>query len=412
MSLNEANMVIRETVVLTPAQLRGDIDHPENVRLKLDEAVRASPIDIGSLAFSKRRFTYNMWKEAADPTPVVLSSFRRERLDMLEALFDYLSSTKYQDTTRETYFDNFKSVIDACDQLGFADFMESPQKCRHAYKNLSNEWRHQLKMEDMSNGQASLWQGTFRTLIRLCFGKDEAAFIVERINPIPRQRNRTKPPKEQHFMTFIQTAIALARQLKSFVIEEKDFPIKLKMPDYEAFVFQSQGGNVKTPFTTFHRGIYNFEQGRLATFDEWKDTVNHGLKSDYSDRVSNFEEVNKDKRHERRIDFATLSMQAYMKIFILLTGAQPSEVKQLEYSENFEYEKDKFSNDFRAIKLRAKGREVSYNLGNIYGYKLFKEYLEVRKWILNGTECKYLFFYYRVWQHDRAKAAQKWARLQ
>jgi len=391
-SVNEANMVIRETVVLTPAQLREDIEHPEKVRLKLSDDVRVGAVDIGSLAFSKRRFT-SVSKEAADPIPVVPSSFRRERVDMLVALFDYLSSAKYQDSSRWAYFKDFKSVIDACDQFGCADFMESPKKCRHAYKSLSNEWRHQMKLEAMSDSKASLWQGAFRTLIRLSFGKDEAAFIVERINPITNQRNRTKPPEELHFKTYIQTAIALARQLKSFVVEEKKFPIKLVMPEYQAFVFQSHGGNVKTPYTTKHHGIYNFEQGRLATFDEWKDTVKQGEQAQYDKSVSNFEAVNNNMRHERRIDFATLSMQAYMKIFILLTGAQPSEVRQLEYSESLEFVKDKFSNDFRAIKLRAQGREVSYNLGDRYGYLLFKEYLQLRKWVLGGEDCKHLFFH-------------------
>ena len=76
----------------------------------------------------------------------------------------------------------------------------------------------------------------------------------------------------------------------------------------------------------------------------------------------------------------------------ICTGAQPSEVVQLEFDGNIQSEQDILKNDFRAIKLRAAGREVSYNLGDYYGLLLFKEYLKLRKWVLNGAKCKYLFF--------------------
>lgn len=392
MPTNDAGLVIRDTVILTPTQLRKDIQHPENVRIKLDDSIRVAPFDIGSLTFSKRRFISKTWKDAEDPTPVLINTFREERRDMLINIFDHISSSKYSEASRWGYLKEFKNVIDACDRLGCSDFMQSPEQCRSAYKRLSDEWRHKIRVEVITNNQGSILQSSFKLLIRICFSKEQAASIVERVNTIKYKRNRSKPPREKHFMLYIQTTIALARQLKSFVIKESDFPIKLKMPNYDAFVFYSHGGNVKTPYTSKHHGIYNFDEGRLATFDEWRNTLRVGNKSQYDRAVANFEEVNRHKRHERRIDFATLSMQAYMKIFILLTGAQPSEVKQLEYSDAFEFEKDNFKNDFRAIKFRAKGREVSYNLGDSYGYALFKEYLELRNWVLNGAKFKYLFF--------------------
>lgn len=401
MSVNEENMVVRETVSLTPAQLREDIEHPENVRIKFDDSVRKAPFDIGSLSYIRRRFSSITWKDAEEPTPVILNSFRKERRDMLINIFDYISSSKYTDYSRLTKLNDVKSVVDECDQFGCSEFMENPEKCRFAYKALSIEWRHQIKIGKISNNKGAILQRTFASLIALCFSREQSTYILERINRIKYLRNPSKPPKEQHFNQYIKTTIALARQLKSFVVEENDFPIKLKMPDYETFVFHSHGGNLKTPYTSKQQNIYNFEEGRLATFDEWKGTVKGGLKSDYDASVSNFEEKNRNKRHERRIDFATLSMQAYMKIFILLTGAQPTEVKQLEYSDSFVLEKDRFKNDFRAIKFRARGREVSYSLGDSYGYALFKEYLDLRSWILNGTKCKYLFFSVIHKQNDR-----------
>ncbi|WP_051440335.1 MULTISPECIES: hypothetical protein [unclassified Pseudoalteromonas] len=392
MLIDETDMVIRDTIVLTPSQLRDEIKAPENIRIKFDDSVRCAPFDIGSLAFSERIFTSNSWKDAAEPSPVYFASLRQERRNMLINIFDYISSSKYRDSSRFTKLKDFKSIIDMCDQFGCSDFMQSPVQCRSAYKRISDELRHKIKMDFITQNQGAILQRTFKLLIGLCFSREQSAMIVERVNTIKYQRNRTKPPKEQHFIHYIQTTIALARQLKSFVVEEKNFPINLKMSDYEAYVFQSHSGNVKTPYTTNHNSTYNFEEGRLSTFEEWKDKVKKSEKSQYNRAVVNFEEVNRNKRHERRIDFATLSMQAYMKIFILLTGAQPSEVRQLEYSSEFELEKDNFKNDFRAIKFRAKGRNVSYNLGDSYGYALFKEYLELRKWVLNGDECKMLFF--------------------
>lgn len=385
-------MVIRETVVLTPAQLREDIEHPENVRVKLDDGVLVEPFDIGSLAYSKRRYESSAWTDAISATPVDLKSFRRERIDMLFSIFDHLSNSKFKDTTRLNKWRGFKKVIGACDNNGFSDFMESSLKCRKAYKGLSAEWINKARLNQISHNVASNLQSDFKSLIELCFSKNDTAFILERVARIAFKRNKSKPPREAHFQSYIKIAIAIAKQFRTFVVEEKNFPVKLKMPDYQAFVFQSQGGNVQTPFTSKHHGIYNFEEGRLSTFDEWKGTVKEGQQYQYDKSVNNFNEVNTNKRHERRIDFATLSMQAYMKLFVLLTGAQPTEVIQLEYSDKFEYEKDNLKNDFRAVKFRARGKVVSYSLGDRYGLALFQEYLQLREWILNGLHCKYLFF--------------------
>lgn len=400
MSLFEAELQIRDTVVLTPEQLREDIDHPENVRVKLNDSVAVAPIDIGCLAFAIRKMDQDTWTEAFDATPVFLGSFRRERVHMLNSICDHICIGKYSDATRKLKIRGFRHLVNECDRNGLHDFMLSPEKCRQAYQQLSAEWRHQSTVNsDLSANAASTLQSNFILLTRLCFDKAEAALILEQVNRIKYKKNTVKPPTEAHFSSYIKTVIALATGLKQFVVEQKNFPIRLKMPEYEAFVFHSQGGNVKTPFTSKHHSIYNFKEGRLATFDEWKDSVKQPHPSQYARALSNFSEANDNKRHERRIDFATLSMQAYMKIFVLLTAAHPSEVVQLEFSEEQEYERNAFKNDFRAIKLRAKGREVSYSLGNYYGHLLFKEYLELRKWILNGDSCKYLFFSVKSNEH-------------
>lgn len=392
MSVNRERLVTRETIVLTPAQLREEIEHPEKVRVKLNDSVLVGPYDIGCFAYSKRVDKAGTWKDFQKPTPVDLVSFRRERVDLLFSLFDYISHGRYRDATRLHALKGFKYVFNFCDSNGLSDFAESRENCRRAYKVLSLELSHQLKLGNITSKMASDRQGNFRRLIRAHYSKDDSAYITERVPRLKSRRGHSKPPTEKHFREYMRVTIRLARRLHQFVEEEENFPFKLKMDGYETFVFHSQGGNTSTPYSNKPNVIYNFVEGRLATFEEWKDSVKGAHPTQYNRSVENLAEVNKNKRHERRIDFATLSMQAYMKIFVLLTGAQPSEVVQLEFDGNIQSEQDILKNDFRAIKLRAAGREVSYNLGDYYGLLLFKEYLKLRKWVLNGAKCKYLFF--------------------
>lgn len=385
--------VVRDTVILSPKQLRDEIKHPQNVRLKVDDQVAKYPLDIGSLAYSKRSMDYRNVQKHSKGTPVVLASLRIERLHMLTCIFDELSKSNYRDATRYYIFKQYRNIINECDTSGHSYFMQSVDACRNAFMTLSSEWRHKAKINKISYNTASVLQLEFKHIIELCFDKNEFSLITSNVSAIPYRRGVSKPPTEQHFQHYVGIALSLARNIQKFIVEERVFPFKIKSNYFETFVFHGQGGNVKTPYTTDLNSLYDFENGCLLNYDDWKKTVSIYNYSEYEKRLANFNEVNINKRHKRRIDFATLSMQSYMKIFVLLTGGQPSEIVQLQFDEDYFKTKDYFKNQFRAIKFRAQGREVTYSLGDQYGYELFLEYLQLRKWVLNGEHCDYLFFH-------------------
>ena len=169
------------------------------------------------------------------------------------------------------------------------------------------------------------------------------------------------------------------------------------MPDYECYVFPNNGYAYVTPYFKNELSIYNYQQGRVSTASEYLLKRKNKIKMYAAERAvkdsqSNLDEINHDSRSFKRLSYASLALQSYTQLFMMVTGANASDMLNFEYEDEFEYERDLFKNDFKNIKLRASGRKVSYSIGGRYGYRVFKEYLELRDWILNGTECKYLFF--------------------
>jgi hypothetical protein len=62
----------------------------------------------------------------------------------------------------------------------------------------------------------------------------------------------------------------------------------------------------------------------------------------------------------------------------------------LEYSASFTNERDKISQEFYDVKFRAVGLPITLRIEK-KGYQLFKKYLKLRSWLLNGQKFEYLF---------------------
>ena len=400
----QTNLIERETIIVNRLQLAQDFIHPEKIRLQLNKSVRVNPIDLGSLAYTIRQPQKNNHL-AHLPWLVDESSLMPSRRKLLVKLHDAIVITGNADSSIQAGIMGYSSIITWFDEHGHCDAFETEENARDAYIAYVAELNHQIKSVELNriiSKTANEKQRKLIALLDLYWGSESTQEIICEILIIKFKRGEGEAPEEAKVKFATKTFLHLARGFKCFIMENKPFPYLLEMSDYECFVFPSNDKACVTPYAKAEGFSYHYPDGRISTPKEYllKNPSSKGSEKaqmnnaerEIANAKNNLNFVNNDTRNINRLNYATLAMQSYMQLFILMTGVNPSELIQLEYDDSFTLEKDLLKNDFRAIKMRAAGREVAYHLGNRKGLEIFKEYIELRSWVLDGVYCPYLFF--------------------
>ncbi|BFT28853.1 hypothetical protein D210916BOD24_00290 [Alteromonas sp. D210916BOD_24] len=397
---DESQLTERKTNVLKTTDLGIEVLYPENVLLKFADEIRVSPFDIGSIAYTERKEHPEFHKKGL--FLVNPDSLNHCRCEFLRKLFDSIYCSSNRDTTVKSEFEAIKQVIDWADQHGHSNLLDSVQAARRMYQAYSTYLNQGIKAGTLGFGRrtANAKQRALKAMLGIQYGMSALSDIIEGVVVIISERNPTKPPREKEKNAFVSVCLAVARQFGEFTLSGDKFPFPFNTPDYKTYVFPSNGGNMITPHSPKAKLIYNCQLGRISTVDEYIEKKKYErntkrlseAKRAVNDAQQNLNTVNSTERHEHKLQVASLAIQAYTQLFIIITGSQPSELVTLEFDERYELDRDLFKSDFRAVKFRAAGRVVQYSLGDIYGYQIIKEYLALRKWMLNGEECQYLFF--------------------
>ena len=395
----ECVLSTRHTQVISLYELDREYLHPESIRIQLCEKIRKAPVDIGSLAYSYRDF-HPKNKNANLSIKVDATTLNNSRRIFLANLFEHFFNKKPADSTVSEDCRTFKVALDWLDTNNHTDVLNSIDNARKGYADYVNHLFHLIKVGKKSPADASFHQRKINLMLSIKFGESSLSDITRDVRIIQSKRLPSESPHDHQVENSVKTALCIARQFKDIVIKQIQLPALLKMPGYSAYLFPHNGRGVVTPFTNKELDIYNYSEGRISTIDEYinkkgSQTKTAVAKITLKGSKLRLNATNTDPRSEYRLRYALFSVQAYISLFIMITGAYPSELFQLEYSKDYELEPDLYKNDFRAIKFRANGRIVSYSLGDSHGYKLLQEYLEIRKWLLNGSDYKYLFFTFK-----------------
>lgn len=400
----ENQKVIRDVIIVTVGELSQDFLHPEKICIKNPKDGLA-PLDVGSFVYTDREEcltgsekTYKV-DEHQKLIKVNKTSLNIKRREFIINLIDYIYVSGFTFPTITTKIKNTRVILNWCDGNNYSDLFDSPEKAREAYVSYIRHLNHQISLnESTKNPQtANSLQNHFKLLLKIYFGTKTLQEIVSEVPIIKFKREEQNAPEVKNVRIILNAAIHLARGFKDFVIKNKPFPYLLKMADYECYVFPNNGYAYVTPYFKNELAIYNYQEGRVSTTNEYllkrKTSIQrHVAERAVSDSKNKLDEINADSLSFKRLSFASLALQSYTQLFMMITGANASDILNFEYENEFEYERDLFKNNFKNIKLRASGRVVAYSIGGQYGYKVFKEYLELRRWVLNGVECKYLFF--------------------
>ena len=353
-------MILRKTTVLSIDEfVTLDVMDFSTLRLKHPTKPNTGrPIDLGAVAYSDRQRTSTISsKDGVNPTLVNKSSYRKERLFCISNFATEIANKKPDGI--KTILKEILPIFDWMDMNNHEDFLISPQHFHEAYLSYTNHLigRLKAKTNPIKPRVAKDKQWMCRKLIGIAF-PENVNVIIAGIITLKSTVERPEPI------------------LDSYLGEYWDINLE-----------------IFTKFSTQCYSTSNFPPLHIKT---------HTVDSYYNPRCAKALPVSKtdinllDKsasnlRDSHRINLAMRAQSAFIQLFRILTKCNNAELRRLEYSELFTKERDKISQEFYEVKFRARNRPIILRIEKD-GYRIFKQFLKLRTWILDGQPCQFLFF--------------------
>lgn len=364
-------------------------------------------LDIGALCYV-RRDSEGHRRKRDQGKRVAPSSLDVKRVECIRAVIQYISirfshsgrspTTVYGETSL-----GIVTFLDWADSSGHHRALYDESSARAAFSAYIDNLWHKYRRRDIASSTAA----------RLC--KNTLEFLSDflDVDDLHRGLNLPKktrgdarptlPPIDNAQARAISLCSALFDGLTGLVIENRPFPHSIEMPKYLGwdqnilwifplvpwFRIPSVGASMSNEDN--HALAYNFAQGRISEIDELLEfypTRRHAVQSRRR-AVVNLENSNSNPRALMRIALAMQAHHVFTILFLANTGMNLAQMLELEWSE--EYEVSIVRQKFNVVKWRARGKVQSFEIQSVF-FPDFKIFLELRKYVLNGRPCPWLFF--------------------
>jgi len=351
------------------------------------------PFDIGSLFYCRREPQSERKNgKSMAPTLVDINSKRSDRGDLVKSIAELLFNHN-----PKSQIALIKGVIYICDWMDSNDhesFHSSKEAMIEAYFSFIHDLLKRIRVKNHAKPlepiSAQNRQIEIRQLIRVLFPDDHSE-IISGAPIIKKTRKNRKGINENLALNYWDINFVTFKEFSNSCYSNIQFPPKIKIGDIDSYFIPSNNfSNVDScwsikPFAPY----FNYSTGKVRSYEEVED--HYKKRTDYKRHLLTWYNIVNCNRSYFRIGLAVKALQSFVQLFRILTAANGSIIRNLEYDDGFETERDFTKKDFRDVKFRANNREVVLRLHQ-QGFKLFKDYLKLRKWLLNGVYCKYLFF--------------------
>lgn len=379
--------------------------HPDQVILKIDSDVH----DVGAFCYSLRS---NKTRKQGKSRQVVLSSFRKERVNQIRQLIKvfsgFLKDAGMRPATVAGLLECFKVFMDWADVNGCPDCLAGGDATRSAYRLFAQDVEDQFRRHEFESGNASRLQANVLAALEALTGLSDLGKGIRFIKDTGWTKGGTEPAAQHDFAQALALNDSLFQGLSDLVLGNQPYPFKLQMPkslgwqnDFlwvfptlRWFLSPHQWGEARTNLDICSWN-WDYEQGRLATVDEaWYRYKGPGWQKRSSARVAiamaakSLEAANSDAHGYYRRRVAMAAHNAFYFLFLANTGGNAAPVKDIETDGTFE---ESTSNPgYRTIKWRAQEKVVSVIVPIAFVPSL-RRYMELRKYLLNGKEFPFLF---------------------
>lgn len=382
------------TQIITLGEITHEFAEPERLRLQLSPKVLKKPFDIGSFAYVIRGKNESIFDDRG--TPVGIESFVENRRELIMRLLETFVGQR--ELTVLTRLRNTEYLIDWLNAKGYRELFASAAQAQQAYREYTAHLNHQINHQKLKPSTGKNMQVFFSMIIELLYPEGSHHILAGAVSIIA-ERGSEEAARTAHVDMYRDVCLAIARQCSAFVLNGQSYPLVVSIRDYEVVGFPSNHGWVG-PFKESPL-VYNASARRIATVEEYlaaseklgrkrpfKSTVKRAL----AEAKAVLDAANRDERYWHRLNVAGLAVKAYASLFLMITGATPTEFQQFNYADALDIEKSPLKKELSAVKFRASGKATLYSIGQGTGLPLLKEYLKLREWILNGATHERLFF--------------------
>lgn len=292
---------------------------------------------------------------------------------------------------------------------GFLDVLSNHAQARVAFATYVDHLRHLVDTNQIGVNTGALEQRGVLGVLQELTGHDDLHYGVNLIRASLASRVPTQPASEDAQGRVLALCQCVFDGLSTASLEFRPFPFDLRVPptvrapSNSLWVFPSlrwcMPPHVLAVREKLKKGIwaFNYEEGRLAEVHEivhrYSFTPGKGRREARAEiQVANaqtrLEVANIDRQHNSRRYLAAIAHNAFVVLFLANTGMNWSTVVELPWSDSHEVGVER--QGFRAIKYRAGGRTVSFEIQTAF-LPAFRQYIDLRSYLLNGKPYDLLF---------------------
>ena len=362
---------------------------PENIVLHANN----THIDVGRLCFTK---TFS--KENVNYKDLVIdkSSVSNKRIVNVRKLIDGLSdayNTKlYSADSIYTYVFYYNKFIDWANNSSLLGALESFDLTKDAFSKYIEYMKMRVRKGELTNNSVSSHLKSIVRVSEIIFDDDiDKGLILPKVKAS--NTKSRKAPSDDSQMIVLAISLSLFDSLYEHVINDAAFPVKIAVPkiiDERGYFFMlpTEKGYMATSHNAHKvREAYNSKTAEIKNYSEFNGCSNKRYLNIVSPAIKQLQDANL-PRSLKRLRSAYIACQIFMILFSAATGMNYSQIRMLGFSKKYKVSAE--TQGFREIKYRANNKVVHYSIaGNFLKY--FKNYVELRDYILNGKSWGYLF---------------------
>jgi hypothetical protein len=389
------SLMTRKTILLSIDEfIRLDVADYSQLRLKNPEKPKTGrPIDIGAIVYSNRMSNGQITSAFVNKaTPVELDSLNHERVKFIQALPVTLIGRRPR--TIKSYLTEYIKVFDWMDNNGFENFLCSEQHAYDAYLASTQELERRVKIpkhpKSITPRTSKDMQWTLRKVIKFTF-PEAYSEITAGVIQLLGYADPKLPVRDDYLLYYWDINSEIFHKFSKQCFNNKHYPPLIKAPDFVSYYIPGRAASAKLDSPHCKKTKlphFNYTTGNIRQIEQVYKTQSNG---NYKKAISKYQTDKISPRNTDRLNMAKRALYAFVELFRILTTCNQSTLRNLVYEKKFDDNRNFFDNEFRDVKFRANNREVTLRLHR-YGYQLFKKYLRLRKWILDDTPCKWLFF--------------------
>lgn len=369
------------------------------------------PVDVGSWCYLERRKKSN--DTSTDACAIFLTnpqSLRAARSGFIEQFVHYLVERLQEGrspNTLKSIVGQFKTYVDWCD-IHHVDAFDSEKSYVESVRHYTEYAIERIRRKKLKINTAAAMQLVIFSVGKAVYGDDYGDLYqgIRKIKKSIRFTQITQKPDEVSARESLTLYTEAFDQISQFILTRGSYPHKLDLSVGEFWCFPNSIPIAGPSTISKKYGLkekfkaYCYKTGSLRTVDEILQSLTKPEENGEYRALQIWQAAqdlvassNVDYYNSRRVQLAILAAHCFTMLFFANTAMNLAVAAGLPICDS-EIDISKSDVEFRNVKYRAKGREVSFFISRVL-IPRFNKYLELRQYILEAldeVDFDFLFF--------------------